>query len=190
MSAMRLEVSSLELYQHTLLAGLRAHFGDSLETVQAYLTEQTANLDVGLTINTPALILEIERLASVSDDRGDGRDALRCGVLVHCILGSQTPNLQIELRNFAAEVMRWLSNSSNWPACGSIEPIEELDALPGRWKQGQSGYDSFVVTFDQVVYLGDNPLFTAAAPVQEVFYQVFAQEPESIWHESVSANRE
>ncbi|SKA72246.1 hypothetical protein SAMN02745130_01012 [Thiothrix eikelboomii] len=180
MSSTRLDVSSLELYQQILLDGLRAHFGDSLETVQAYLNEQTADLDAGLIINTPALILEIERLGSVSDERGDGRDALRCGVLVHCILGSQTPHLQIELRNFSAEVMRWLSNSSKLHACGQVEPIEELDALPGRWKQGQAGYDSFVVTFCQVVYLGDSPLFTAAAPVQKVFYQVFAQEPEQV----------
>jgi hypothetical protein len=180
MSSIRLDVSSLELYQQILLDGLRAHFGDSLETVQAYLNEQTADLDAGLTINTPALILEIERLGRVSDERGDGRDAIRCSVLVHCILGSQTPYLQIELRNFAAEVMRWLGNSSQLHPCGSVESIDELDALPGRWKQGQTGYDSFVVMFDQVVYLGDSPLFTAAAPVQKIFYQVFTEEPEQV----------
>lgn len=149
----------LDKYHDKLVADLAAHYGDSLETVEAYFPElQSESPDAGLVINTPAVLVEIETLEDAEDaELGDGRDALLCKVTVHCVLGTQTENLQRALRNFAAETLRFIKawRFSNNDECNTSTQPEQIQAMPGRFKRGTTGYDSWVVIFDQVVYLGE-----------------------------------
>lgn len=168
-------MNALTVYHEALVTGIQAHFGDSLETVQAYFPDwQSENAEAGLQLNTPAALIEIERLGvSEEADRGDGTDAINCQVAIHCVLGSATENLQQELRGFAAEMMRLL-RSRKLSACTASGQPEEIEAMPGVFKQGAAGYDSFVVVFQQVVYLGENvwALPAGSIPQQVSFRRV------------------
>lgn len=161
---------NLTNYHQALIDAIAAYFGDSLETVQAYFPQhQSEDQNVGLLINTPAVLVEIERLnLSEEAERGDGTDAIECSVVIHCLLSSQTENLQLELRNFAAEMLRLLAKHGFMP-CGQVTRPQSLDALPGTFKAGQGGYDSFVVTFTQVIYLGESVWKPNAVPHQIYF---------------------
>ena len=155
----------LDLYHDKLVSDVKAIFGDSLETVDTYFPDDDENTQsAGIVINTPAALIEIETLDDAPDDapdddlgdEGDGRDALLCTVSIHCVLGTNTANLQRELWNFAAELMRGMKrhdfglheeNAGGRPS--------DVNALAGRFVKGQAGYDSRVVSFNQVVYVGD-----------------------------------
>ena len=146
----------LKDYHDSLVKLIADHFGDSLDTVQAYFSETQSNdPESGLVINTPAALVEVERFGEdVDEDQADGTDPIRCHVAIHCVLGSQTENLQHEIRNFAAEVIR-LIRKKRPGGCDRSEKPEELEAMPGRFKAGTAGYDSFVVVFSQVIHLGE-----------------------------------
>jgi hypothetical protein len=157
-------------YHTALVDAIKNHFGDSLNTVQAYFPiYQSEDLDKGLQIETPAVLVEIEQFYADADlDAGDGRDALILQVALHCVLGDQTPNLQQELRNFAAEMLRLLKNKRLTP-CASSQIPQNMQAMPGRFAKGQGGYDSFVVVFEQTVYLGE-AAWQPQAPPQTVWF--------------------
>ena len=158
-------------YHERLVDGIRTHFGDSLQTVQAYFPDwQSDNLDSGLLIDTPAALVEIERLEAVPEDgRGDSTDAVLCHVAIHCVLGSQTQHLQRELRNFAAAVLSLVSNRG-LVGCNGVGEAESAQAMPGVFRTGQAGYDSFVVVFQQIVFIGDNIWQPTATP-QAVYFR-------------------
>lgn len=165
---------TLASYHDALVDGIRAHFGDSLQTVQAYFPAwQSEQPDAGLQIDTPAVLVEIERMeAGIDDDRGDGTNAVLCHVAIHCVLGSQTEHLQRELRVFAAAMMRLVRHRQWCSGCdGTAEP-ENVQALPGIFRHGQAGYDSFVVAFEQAVYLGESVFQPTQAPQAVLFGQV------------------
>lgn len=149
--------SELDAYHDALVAFFVAKFGDSLDTVQAYFPDtQSDDPESGLTIDTPAILIELEK-HSEGKKQGDGRAVVNCEIAVHCILGTSTPNLQRELRNFGVEVQRLLTEQG---FCLHEVPAgtpEDVNGMPGWWqKAGAGGYDSWVVIFEQTVLIGES----------------------------------
>lgn len=144
----------LDEYHDRLVESIAEHFGDSLDTVQAYMPEPLDSQSQGLIIDTPAALVEIEMLDE-TDDLGDGRDAVDCSVNIHCILGMATPDIQKALRSFAAEMLRLVKNNPIAQCRGLAGRPERISAVPGVFSKGEGGYDSFVVSFNQVVFLGE-----------------------------------
>lgn len=147
----------LDAYHEKLLDEIIDAFGDSLDTVQAYIDDEDhpESQESGYTINTPAALVDLEMM-DVLVDQGDGKDGIQCNVSIHCVLGSATANLQQELRNFAAEMMRQVKNKPFGGVCEQLAARpEQITAMPGGFKKGKAGYDSWVVSFHQVVFLGE-----------------------------------
>lgn len=120
-----------------------------VETIDAYRSDAHDK-----EINTPALLIELE-LIDEGRDAGDGRDALRCSFTAHCILSNLTPNVEIEVRNFAATVFRLIKG--NRFGLGELaDDPEGITAGPGEFKPGAEGYESWYVNWEQNVYLGDS----------------------------------
>lgn len=150
--------TELDDYHAALVAFFVDKFGDSLDTVQAYFPEtQSDDPESGLVVNTPALLVELEK-HSTGNSAGDDRSAIKCEMAIHCILGTLTPNLQQELRNFGVEVQRLLT-SKHFCLGGSVSvgSPEDVNGMPGWWqKGGAGGYDSWVVVFEQTVWIGES----------------------------------
>lgn len=132
---------------NAIIQAFKAQFTDRVETIATYRATSTDP------INTPALLLEMED-ASEGPDAGDERTPLRCRFTAHCMLSFQTPNVEIEVREFAAEVFRLIRHNL-WGLSGSVKRPEQIEMGPGQFKPGKAGYESCYVTWEQVIYLGD-----------------------------------
>lgn len=104
-------------------------------------------------IASPALLIDIESM-SLGSDVGDGRLPINLHVVVHCILGIQTPDVQRQVRDMAAEVMTLL-RFKKLDAAGLVAAFPQIDeALPGDFRAGKHGYESQQVRFTHAVYIG------------------------------------
>jgi len=131
-----------------ILAAVTAEFGSTLETVASY------SPDISNPINTPALLLELEGFGD-GQDRGEDRIPLRCRFTAHCILSLETPDVEIEVAQFAAQ-LHGLIAKNRWGLGADLLPPENIESAPSTFKPGKHGYESWAVTWEQTVYLGES----------------------------------
>ena len=130
---------------HTQLKQMLKDTFPVLETVEDYR--------IGETLNTPAILIEVESM-SVGDLDGMGKTPLLLNVALHCILGHTTTNLELEVRDFAAQVLSAMRNQYlSMP--DNLKAPMNLQAQPGEFRPGKGGYDSFAVTYEQLLYIGE-----------------------------------
>lgn len=163
----------LDAYHEKLVSDVKAIFGDSLTTVDAYFPEALASVqEAGIVIDTPAALIEIEQLNDSWEDDIDERGAVLCSVVIHCILSTKTENLQRELWNFSAELMRGMrKHGFGLVDSESGGKPEMIQSLPGRFDNSEAGYDSRSVVFEQVVFLGEKT-WQPAPDIQRVFWSL------------------
>ena len=135
---------TLTSYHANLKQALQEAF-PVLQTVESYR--------IGETLATPAILTEIEHM-SVGDINSEGKTPVVLSMALHCILGHGTPNLELEVRNFAAQTLVLLRNNY----IGFTQDIDapgNLQAQPSEFKPGKGGFESVAVTYEQTIYLGD-----------------------------------
>ncbi|MBA1446579.1 MAG: hypothetical protein M3H12_08870 [Chromatiales bacterium] len=145
-----MSIDSLKAVHAAQIRALKERFKTRLDTIQVYRTDQQDQ-----EIDTPALLLEME-LGNEGDDLADERDALHCSFTAHCLLSTQTPDVEIEVRDFALQVFRFVKEN-RWGLEGSIDDPVSLSMGPGQFKPGAHGYESWYVNWEQTIYLGDSP---------------------------------
>ncbi len=145
-----MNIDSLKAVHAAQIRAFKDRFSSRLDTIQAYRPDQQDE-----TVDTPALLLEMER-GEEGLDLGDGRVALRCSFTAHCLLSTQTPDVEIEVRDFAVQVFRFVKEN-RWGLEGSIDDPVSLSMGPGGFKPGAHGYESWYVNWEQTVYLGESP---------------------------------
>jgi len=133
-----------DLHQ-AILAALRDQFTGRVDTIAHYAPLGSDPID------TPALLLELEE-ADEGDDIGDGRMPLRGRWAIHCVLSLHTPEVALSVREMAAEVMT-LVRRNGWGMGPSIGRPKGLHMAPGDMRPGQAGYESWVVSWEQTLYL-------------------------------------
>jgi hypothetical protein len=132
----------------TVIAG---HFGDNINTALWYEQGETAD-GQPLPILTPAVILEIDS-ADEGDDVGDDRAPLLCHITAYCILGQQTNELQVQIRNFAAQLFAKI-RKNKWGLGHNVSFPVNISLGPGKFDPEKNGFDSWFVSWDQTLYLG------------------------------------
>jgi len=92
----------------------------------------------------------------------DGRRALNVEIEIHCIVSKSYENAALEVMDLAGDVESLLDVSSKgagrWGFGQSVELPESVDAQEGLFKSGESGYEGWVVSFKQTIYLGDEAI--------------------------------
>lgn len=159
----------LDAYHDQLVDDIKEFFGNSLKTVQAYFPDdQSEDQEKGLLIETPAALVEVEMLDE-ADDLGNGQDSVKCSVSIHCVLGFGTPYLQRELRNFALAMKLQVKNKPFGGVCKELSARpEQITAVPGVIEKGK--YDSWVVGFEQIVFVGSAEWEGSDALPRKVFF--------------------
>ncbi len=105
----------------------------------------------------PAILLDLEEFPK-GDDVGCGRYPVNARFSLHCILGTEAKNLQLQLREMAVAVSQFVDASGIWFCDGVITKAKDIDAYPGNFKKDvNAGFDSIVVTWNQTCFLGDSP---------------------------------
>lgn len=159
-------MNSLKEIHDGFVAAAGEHFGDVLRTVDAYAPEHLES------VRTPALLLELEDWDE-GDDIGDGRSPLRCRFTAHCLLSFQTPNASLEVREFGARVQQ-LVRYNRWGLGDDADVPAQVSGAPGLFRPGKAGYESWCVSWEQVVYLGASAWAAEGVPPTEVFVGIQA----------------
>jgi len=138
---------SITAVHDAIIAALKSRFPKV--TVKSYET--------GLKLHeiAPACLLDFEELPSGTAS-GEGRYPVNARIAIHCILGFDAYLLQLEIREFALAVSQFVDEEGLWIK-GCTEKAKRIDAMPGNFSNETSmGYESWVVSWDQVLNLGES----------------------------------
>lgn len=132
-----------------------------LVTVQFYEPYQPGK--PGL-IDSPAVLLEVTNIEPGGRVSG-GRLSVTFHFGLHCILGTQTPEVNVQVVNLALQVER-LVQDNRWALGGAMESPKRIEAFPGVFKPDDKGFESWVVTWSQVAHLGEGNTLPDFLPTQ------------------------
>lgn len=144
-----LELVDLGQLHEGIIAAIRQRFGGRLKTVAMYDPVDPELKD----IRTPAVLLELAEIHPAGRVSG-GRTPIELGFTAHCMLSTKTESVQLEVRNFAVQIMR-LVDGNRWGLGEFADRAEGLEAFPGIFSPGEKGFESWVVNWKQTVHLGD-----------------------------------
>lgn len=154
------DVTTLRAVQDAILSAFAARYAGRVHTVAAgnpfAQTEDGGEQpdQARRALVTPALLLELSAIDPGTDD-GTGRQPLRLTWTGHCVLSFLTRDLQTELPEFAADVLACV-RFNRWGLAQAVRVPEALSAQPGEFRPGLAGYDSWVATWEQEIYTGEN----------------------------------
>lgn len=160
------DLVTLRELHDAMLADLRAHYLDRVETIAAYDLFSDLDDQDRQPVTTPALLIGIESIDPGEDD-GTGRQPLQLTFSAHCILSFRTSGHQLELREFAADLLAHV-RYNRWGYPGAVHAPVALSAQPGEFQPGLAGYDSWLATWEQTIYVGPDLWAGGIAP-QEVW---------------------
>ncbi len=118
-----------------------------LQTVKSYDPTTRAS------VTTPAVLIEAVEMKP-GRSTGDGRLPVTVEFAAHCCLSVKTKRVELEIRNFAAKLLQ-VVNGNKWGLADSVERPERLGAFPGMFKPDDKGFESWVVTWEQTIHLGE-----------------------------------
>ncbi|MDG4811931.1 hypothetical protein P8629_02825 [Hydrogenovibrio sp. 3SP14C1] len=152
-------MSDIITYHDNIKAVIEATF-PSLKTVAAYR--------IGEKLNTPALLYEVEQM-DFGQRISNGKTPVNLNVALHCVLSAKTTNVGLQVRSFATMVIDLLKDEY-FELPDDCEAPYNIQALPGEFKPGKDGFESFVVTFNQVLYVGDAEFDFSGVAVSEITF--------------------
>jgi len=155
------------LLHDNIAAAVRARFGSRLATVAEYDPVDAHSK----TIRTPAVLLELVEIRPAGRATG-GRTAVELAWSAHCVLSAATANVQREVRNFAAQVLRLVAGN-RWDLGESVGRPDDLEAFPGAFKPGDKGFESWIVNWKQTAHLGEVWELPVDGPAVDVFVGEF-----------------
>lgn len=129
---------------------LIAHLKDKIPNLHQVADYDPGGLDK---IMTPAALINVAEMSPGTTVSG-GRLAVQLRVEVHCILSVKTDRVLRQIRNMAAAVMRAVYRQ-RFGLEKAVEMPTDIDAFPGMFKDGEHGFESWVVSWLQTVHLGD-----------------------------------
>ena len=155
------QVDLTELHNR-IIAAIRERFGARLTTVDMYNPVDPNSQS----IKTPAVLLELAEIRPSGRATG-GRTPMELVWTAHCVLSAQTENVQLEVRNFAAHLLR-LIDGARW-GLDYVERAGDLEAFPGLFTPGEKGFESWLVSWKQTAHLGEVWELPVDGPALEVF---------------------
>ena len=157
-----------------IVDALREHFADRMQQIGFYDPFDEFTESAESTLLTPALLLGMDDgfdplpLIDTGLDEQipdpTGRLPLRCYWSVRCVLSTETENLQQELPTLAAAVCGLVLESgaatndllprrgNDWDLGNAVEMPEAVEARPGGFSDGAHGWDSWIVSWSQILY--------------------------------------
>ena len=160
-------LETLRQLHEAMLADLREHYLDRVATIAAYDPFPDLDGPEPQPLKTPALLIELSAIDPGEDD-GTDRQALRLSFTAHCVLSFRTADMQLELREFAADVLGHVRHN-RWGLCGAVQEPTALSAQPGEFRPGLTGFDSWQASWEQQVYVGPDAWAGGIAPTEVWF---------------------
>ncbi len=128
------------------------------------------SLTADISENAPACLLELEQF-DFGTDKGDDRYPSVCRISIHCILGFEVTDRALQLREFALKVAQLVRKDGIWIKDKVMTRPTSIEAYPGKFSEDtDKSYDSWVVTWEQTVYLGESLWTIEGSTPQDVYY--------------------
>ena len=102
--------------------------------------------------NGPTILVEFSEFDRPL--KTSGKKSVELLMHLHCILSSANDNVSLEVANFAAFVST-LIDGNTW-GLDYVKPPTEIAGQPGKYDTGTKGFDSWIVSFKQVVGIGES----------------------------------
>lgn len=162
-----------QIHDH-IVAALTETYAPVVETIEMYWPFDDLAAGQTWTINTPALLLEIESFdpGDPAVDPGDGRESVSLSFVLHCILSTRTPAVEIAIRDFALQVYLtvdenlWGFENAAAPAGDeavdttklvALMPSDQV-ALPSQIILNKPGFVGWSVAWSQTFHVGESVL--------------------------------
>ncbi|MDE1465925.1 hypothetical protein [Spartinivicinus poritis] len=143
---MPLTLNNLTQYHQAVIEGIKAAL-PNLATVAAYNPAEEQKL------NTPAVLLELTQMEPAEAISG-GRIAVNLAMAAHVFLAkNDVEDIQLSIRNLAAWVLQAV-HRNNWGLGGAVGNPKTVEAFPGSFNPDCDGYESWLVSWEQTIYLG------------------------------------
>ena len=137
---------SIKMVHAAMVDSFADKFADTVSEIRAYAA-------VDGSVITPSIIIAMES-ADEGEDCGDGRVAINAKFCAYCYLGINTQNIQLELREFVTQVFAHVKNNV-WNLDNVLVP-QHIEAGPGDFNPADNGFESWYVSWEQTIYLGDS----------------------------------
>ena len=179
---------TLRALHEGMVASLQAAYRERVETVAAYdpwaLPEPPALVADPVTVArrplaTPAILIEVEAIEPGEDD-GSDRQPLRLVLAAHCVLSLRTAEVQLELREFAADVLAHV-HGNRWGSPGAVREPMALSAAPAEAWPAVAGWDTWRVSWEQLVYVGADAWAGVGSVPDDVSVRVSGDAFEVLW---------
>ncbi len=138
-------MSELKQLQVAVKQAIETEFDSIVKTVELYGDSLES-------VNTQAVIISMDN-ADEGNDIGDERVPVQCDFSALCLLGFSTANVQLEIREFALQLFT-LVRQNKWNLGTAVSFPENLSIQPGPFDPEKNGYESFIVSWQQTVYVG------------------------------------
>lgn len=129
--------------------------------------------------NSPAVLFSIENMALEKPD-STGRTGITLDCNLTCILSIRTERVQVEIRQFAAELVRVVEQMgmiSHWGLGNACGVPGNVSCQPALYSPEKSGFESWAVTWSQIFYIGGPSMEPQPLPAAE---KLFASETPDI----------
>lgn len=141
--------ATLTTVHQAIIDKLTEKFSHKVDDIRVYspLTDDVKNT---------ALLLSLEHMTETKGD-GDGRTVVQCNFAVYAMLptkGIPPDKVSIAAANYASELIDFI-RYNRWGLGKDITKPEDISAQPAQFKPGSSGYESWVVMWEQKVHLGE-----------------------------------
>ena len=140
---------TLTIVHESVINSLKQAFSHKVDTICAYSPLQKD-------IKAPALLLALDNM-NHGNETGDGRTAVDCQFSLCAILpvhGLPSDKVAIAIANFAAEALHQV-RYNHWGLGSEVSHPQNLSAQPADFKPGKAGFESWVVSWEQTIYLGE-----------------------------------
>lgn len=144
---MSLTLNNLTQYHQAVAKGIKTAL-PNLATVAAYNPVEDQIL------KTPAVLLELTQMEPAESISG-GRVSVNLSMAAHVFLAKngEVDDIQLSIRNLAAYVLQAIHRNS-WGLGGAVGSPKTVEAFPGAFNPESDGYESWVVQWEQNIYLG------------------------------------
>ena len=139
---------TLTKVHEAIVESMKQQFSHKVDNICAYSPLEK-------NIKAPALLLALDNM-NHGNETGDGRTAVECSFSLCAILpagGLPTDKIAIAIANYA-EVLHHV-RYNHWDLGAEVSHPANLSAQPAEFKPGKSGFESWVVSWEQTVYLGE-----------------------------------
>lgn len=144
---------TIEAIHDAILAAVQHHWADQdnqLQTVAEYDPFDAKP------VNSPAVLLSVDSMnRNAANDDGTERIAVTLDLALVCVLSTQTPRVQTQIRQFATDIITLIEQSGGkrWGLGAVGGAPDNISAQPAMYSPDKSGFESWAVTWSQIFFI-------------------------------------